>query len=239
MQVVTREEWGAAPSRGALVPLRGAKGVVVHWFGGTVPNTDHSQCAELVKGIQAGAFRRTDATYVDIEYNLLACQHGFVFVGRGVGVKPAAQGAANAEYFAVCALSGPEGVSVPSSAMLQALDDAITDLRTNGPAGGEVLGHHDVPGNSTDCPGPDLLTLVHEGFPFLHATPNPPAPAPSSGEVTVTAWPSEDSTLWGIAQHYLGDGRKWTELAELNGISDGNEVKPGQVIKLPAASPAA
>lgn len=234
MQVVDRAAWGAAPARGALVPLRNAKGVVIHWFGGDVPNTDHSHCASLVKGIQNGAFARTDAVYVDIEYNLLACQHGYVFVGRGVGVKPAAQGAGNAEYFAVCALSGPQGVSVPTSAMLEALDDAVTELRTTGPAGTEVLGHHDVPGNSTDCPGPALLPLVRTGFPFLHATPGPPAPPPEGGEVTVTPWPSQDSTLWGIAEKYLGDGRRWKELATLNGITD-TEVKPGEVIKLPAA----
>ncbi|WP_107950971.1 LysM peptidoglycan-binding domain-containing protein [Lysinibacillus parviboronicapiens] len=39
-------------------------------------------------------------------------------------------------------------------------------------------------------------------------------------------------TLWAIAKKYLGDGSKNTELAKLNNISNPNEIKAGQVIKL-------
>src|SRR5690606_10761599 len=40
-------------------------------------------------------------------------------------------------------------------------------------------------------------------------------------------------TLWGIAQRELGAGKRYTEIAELNGIRDPNRVPVGTVLKLP------
>lgn len=39
-------------------------------------------------------------------------------------------------------------------------------------------------------------------------------------------------TLWAIAKRYLGNGDKYTELAKLNGLSNPNALKVGQVIKI-------
>lgn len=39
-------------------------------------------------------------------------------------------------------------------------------------------------------------------------------------------------TLWAIAKKHLGDGAKYTELAKINNISNPNNIKAGQVIKL-------
>ena len=38
-------------------------------------------------------------------------------------------------------------------------------------------------------------------------------------------------TLWAIAKKYLGDGKKYTELAKLNNISNPNLIYPGEVIR--------
>lgn len=38
--------------------------------------------------------------------------------------------------------------------------------------------------------------------------------------------------LWNIAKRELGDGAKYREIAEKNGISDPNKIYPGQVLKL-------
>lgn len=39
--------------------------------------------------------------------------------------------------------------------------------------------------------------------------------------------------LWGIARRFLGDGTRWTQLADKNGISKTNPIiYPGQVINL-------
>lgn len=40
-------------------------------------------------------------------------------------------------------------------------------------------------------------------------------------------------TLFIIAKHYTGDGRKWKEIAEFNLITDATRILPGQAIKIP------
>lgn len=40
-------------------------------------------------------------------------------------------------------------------------------------------------------------------------------------------------TLWGIAQKYLGAGKRYPEIVKLNGIRDPNRVAIGTVLKLP------
>ena len=46
--------------------------------------------------------------------------------------------------------------------------------------------------------------------------------------------------LWNIAKRYLGSGTRWTELADINGISRGNPtIYVGQVIKLDTGGTAA
>ncbi|MGW3936432.1 LysM peptidoglycan-binding domain-containing protein [Streptomyces phaeochromogenes] len=40
-------------------------------------------------------------------------------------------------------------------------------------------------------------------------------------------------TLWSIAASKLGDGNRWTEIAQLNGLKDADAITPGQKLKLP------
>lgn len=42
----------------------------------------------------------------------------------------------------------------------------------------------------------------------------------------------EGDCLWNICKQYLGDGSKYQEIADLNGIANPNLIYPGQVIKL-------
>ncbi len=42
----------------------------------------------------------------------------------------------------------------------------------------------------------------------------------------------KDDTLWAIAKKYLGDGSKYTYLAELNNLENANQIYVGQVLKL-------
>lgn len=61
--------------------------------------------------------------------------------------------------------------------------------------------------------------------------PNPPGVQPPSGvgaqqppkrTVTVTPWPTQNSTLWGIAQSVYGDGTKWPQIYAANKAAIGN-----------------
>ena len=48
----------------------------------------------------------------------------------------------------------------------------------------------------------------------------------------VTYTVKKGDCLWNIAKKQLGDGTKYKEIAQKNGISDPNRIYPGQVLKL-------
>ncbi|BDH57858.1 hypothetical protein MTP03_27970 [Tsukamurella sp. PLM1] len=55
----------------------------------------------------------------------------------------------------------------------------------------------------------------------------PAAPAPRTHTV------ASGDTLWAIAEQYLGDGNRYTEIAQLNGIANPDLINVGQVITIP------
>ncbi|MCI3272155.1 N-acetylmuramoyl-L-alanine amidase [Streptomyces cylindrosporus] len=54
----------------------------------------------------------------------------------------------------------------------------------------------------------------------------------SPGTTTYTV--AKGDTLWSIAASKLGDGNRWKDIADLNGLKDADEITPGQKLKLPA-----
>lgn len=77
-------------------------------------------------------------------------------------------------------------------------------------------------------------------------TPVQPPPAPPAMRIhIVTPWPTKGSTLWGIAEIYYGNGRRWTELYNANAkgrtrpdgspgfISNPDYLRPGDRIWVP------
>lgn len=68
--------------------------------------------------------------------------------------------------------------------------------------------------------------------------PPPPAPAPPPAQRTVTVchWPQWCGSLWGIAQHFYGDGSRWSTIYNANRATIGpnpNLIHPGQVLVVP------
>lgn len=154
---VSREQWGAT-ERGATVtthPIGETLGVTLHWEGPTMGAFEHSECAGKVRGIQT--FHKVSRGWADIAYNFVACPHGFVFEGRGVGVKSAANGdtQTNEDWYAVCYLGGVnDGLTDEGKA---GFTFAIQLLRRAG-AGQRVNGHRDH--KATSCPGDTIYAWL-------------------------------------------------------------------------------
>jgi hypothetical protein len=156
---IDRATWGAKAPNGIGNPLGKPKGVAIHWEGPKMGSPQHSLCAHTVRSIQA--FHQNGRGWSDIAYNLLVCQHGYVFEGRGVHKGSAANGTdqGNLDYHSICALVG-EGDPTP-----QAMLDGIKEARAlclKAGVGTKVVGHRDL--NATACPGDALYTRVRSGY---------------------------------------------------------------------------
>jgi len=152
-----------------------AKGVKIHYEGTHVSCETHADCVALVKQIRKAHLANTKENYSDIAYNLLVCQHGYVFEGRGKRKRTGASGNQdlNKAHYAVMGLLGNSGDVKPTDAMVSGLKDAIAYLRGYG-AGKEIKGHRD--GYATACPGEPLYALVKGGK--LEPDASPPVPKP-------------------------------------------------------------
>jgi peptidoglycan hydrolase-like protein with peptidoglycan-binding domain len=117
-----------------------------------------------------------EVPYMDIGYNMVACPHRKVFMGRGPHHLPAANGPGlNTGHYAVLALVGSKGFTQPNDDLLHAICDAIEYLRKEGNAGKEVKGHRD--GFATSCPGDPLYAWIKKG-----------APRPGGAATRETSW---------------------------------------------------
>lgn len=161
MRLVSRAEWGA-PANTPAADLRTARGVKIHWIGGPNHDASHDLCDDHVRSIRQEHLSNPTQGWVDIAYNFVVCQHGYVYEGRGLRKESGANGnqPLNLAHYAVCAIQGTNESA--SDAMKEGLADAVEYLRRNG-AGAELLGHRD--GYATDCPGPELYLWVHSGGP--------------------------------------------------------------------------
>jgi hypothetical protein len=132
----------------------------VHYSGmDSDEQTNHARCAGRVRGIQR--YHMEEKGWLDIAYSQLVCKHGYVFVGRGYGIRTAANGttAANDHYFAVCFL----GDDTPRQSDLtrqarHALGELIRDYQRRYPRALHVRPHWAF--TSTECPGRELSAWI-------------------------------------------------------------------------------
>lgn len=93
----------------------------------------------------------------------------------------------------------------------------------------------EAPAPSTDGPTTDGPTTDPEVEQPKVDKPKTPAPEEAPEPVIHTVYPGDN--LWSIAQQYLGDGGRWREIAEANGLDNPSLLRVGQTLRIPGASP--
>lgn len=172
MDIVSRNEWGARRVTGSYTRMPAhPKGVKIHYTGSAVSSNlakDHDLCVGLMKSVQR---QHMDGNgWMDIGYSFAVCPHRKVFVGRGLGHVPAANGPGlNSGHYAILAMVGTSGLTSPPDAMLLGIWDTIEYLRSHG-VGREIKGHRD--GYATECPGKPLYDWIRNGAPKPGSDPN-------------------------------------------------------------------
>lgn len=166
MNIITRDQWGAREPTKSL-PSINPSSRTGHWNGPEIKGydgiiADHNRCYSLVRGIQN--YHMDANGWSDIAYNGVPCPHGYLFEGRGFGIRSAANGTntANSQSEAFCYLGGQnnpftnEGKSV------------FAEL-------GITKGHRDW--FATQCPGDEIYNEIQNGFSGIQPVP-PPGPVP-------------------------------------------------------------
>jgi len=161
-QLVTRQEWGARDPKSITRLISGK--VTSHWEGPHMGVFPHESCDDKVRGIQN--FHMDSRGWSDIAYNAVACPHGYVFEGRGRGVKSAANGttAGNAGAFAICYLGGEgDEFTEAGKRAMKAGGDWLTF------AGSARNSHRDW--KATACPGDAIAGWTAAGQPVVWSSP--------------------------------------------------------------------
>lgn len=170
LKLVTREQWGARPPRNAVPRIPGpVSSVTFHYEGPKMGSFDHSRCPGIVRGIQN--FHMDGRGWLDIAYNALACPHEYVFEGRWIGARSAANGSndGNSTSYAVCAIMGA------GDPLTNGHESGLLDSRTAfiGAGAGTLVFPHQHWFN-TSCPGQLILDWIKAGFPDPRPSPHAP-----------------------------------------------------------------
>lgn len=161
--------------------------------------------------------------WADIGYNLAIGQSGTAY--WAAGKKKAAHCAssanplANAKYFGILLILGNN--ERPSDAMIATLNEVLNLVRTWYPKATALLGHRQVYGASTACPGNVIMGLIGRGVIRYGTTPTvTPAPAP------VTPAPAPSSKVWPAValpltdKHTTASHNAWVRLMADVGYKD-------------------
>jgi hypothetical protein len=161
MRLVKRSDWGAARARGReRLDADRVRGVALHYSGmNSDEQANHRNCAGRVRSMQR--YHMEERRWLDVAYNQVVCVHGYVFVGRGFGVRSAANGtkAANDRFFAVCSWATTAGVG-RTSPRRRSPRSASYFARTTRriPRAMRVRPHSDFV--ATPCPGDELRAYI-------------------------------------------------------------------------------
>lgn len=192
---VTREAAGLRKPRSVSRNIKpGMGGVAVHYGGPAVPIAKHQDCLRTWRAWQN--YHMDGHGWVDIAYTMGYCQHGYVFAGRGAGIRTAAQGTndGNDRFYAVVWIGGAG--QVPTQKAVDALEWCIAELRRAGGAGMAVKPHSSF--HTTDCPGDSLRAIARtlDGKGLTPIPPKPPTPKPKPAPTPVPATPVQEDKMY-------------------------------------------
>ncbi|NCT91330.1 hypothetical protein GXB85_10250 [Cellulomonas sp. APG4] len=170
-RIYSRSTWGAAAPAGGM-DIGEVRGVTVHHTAGT--NTySSSQVPAVLRGIQN--FHVTGRGWSDIGYNFLVDRFGRLWEGRAGGILNTTKGihaaAFNGVTSGISVMGNFDQVGVSSTirnslARLIAWKLAVHGVGAsgtmvyNGTSYPVIVGHRDVPGTSTACPGRYLYSAL-------------------------------------------------------------------------------
>lgn len=169
--LVTRSEWQARAPRSTSANIK-PLGNTSHYEGPAMGAYDHASCSAKVRGIQA--YHMDHNGWADIAYSSITCRHGYVFEGRWLGRRTAANGTnqSNDQSYAHCVMMG-DGDGLTDEAK-RGLHDVTAHFEAHG-SGTAKWGHRDW--LATSCPGDPLYAFVKTGLAIAPShPPAPPAP---------------------------------------------------------------
>jgi hypothetical protein len=175
--------------------VRGDEGVTGHYGGGPLGGFpwDHSRCPTIWRAWQAYHMSPgglgVPSGGSDLAYSLGACIHGFVFEGRGVGVRTAANGTTygNDHSYAVVYMAGA-GEPLTDAGKVAFLDARALLMGGPRPANSDLYPHDHW--KLTECPG-DVKEWIRQGAPSPVLVWAPPAnPAMSAPLADLAETPS-------------------------------------------------
>lgn len=162
MQIITRDQWGAADPKGPLDawPDGQPTSWTLHYEGVDV-DVNEGDYTPRVQSIQA--YHQSHG-YFDIAYSFVVSPSGQAFSARGWDYRSAAQVSGNPVSLAICYIGGP------STPLTDAAKAAINQLIAQRPM--EVFPHQHW--FATACPGEQVLAWLEAGRPDSGGI--PPAP---------------------------------------------------------------
>lgn len=161
MKIIARAGWGArAPRSRYTTTWANRTEFIVHYSQG--PPT------QSVRAIQNFHMDDPAHRWSDIGYNFLVGQDGRIYEGRGWLTIGAQAHQHNTSGIGVCFIGRDGDVTTAAKASIRDLFDMACTK-----AGRTLLqrGHGQLSGNSTDCPGRQLLAWVKDGMPLGPAWP--------------------------------------------------------------------
>ena len=194
MLYLSRSDWGAAPAKKTLPVSPRLKGVCLHWMGFAI----HDDPATITSSIQR-AHMSPPRSWWDVAYNELVALDGTVVEGRGLLHRSGAQGGTrnNRDYVALGLLLGPG--QLPTPEMVAAVQQRIAVVRFFQPQATAIVGHQQL--KPTQCPGPEVMNLIHSGAFEPGADPPPP-------EVVAPEFPEPEGL---VKRGHRGEDVKWVQ----------------------------